>query len=182
MNTYQFYLTEMGFVSLILILLSLLITIYLIRVKSKPRSSWLLISFFCAVILNGLTMLIANAWVFWGSMLMPAQDAWVLLGGVALAQYAYHYPQLDQKREARFILVITGSVAIFSVGYSLYYALQYIFKYSANLDVNPAYYLLLPIMTLFIAQISLLCLFPGHGKEPSGRPYQAACQSRLPPP
>jgi PAS domain S-box-containing protein len=155
MNIFQFYLTEMGFVSLILIFLSLLITVYLIQARSKSRSSWLLISFFCAVILNGLTMLIANAWVFWGGMLMPAQDAWVLLGGVALAQYAYHYPQLDQKHEARFILVITGSVAIFSVGYSLYYALQYIFKYSADLEVNRAYYLLLPIMTLFIVAVFL---------------------------
>ncbi len=155
MNTHQFYLTEMGFVSLILIFLSLLITVYLIQVRSKSRSSWLLIGFFCSVILNGFTMLIANAWVLWGAMFMPAQDAWILLGGVALAQYAYHYPQLDQKHEARFVLVVTSSVALFAATYSLYYALQYIFEYSADLDVNQAYYLLLPSMTLVIVAVFL---------------------------
>ena len=66
MNTFQFYLTEMGFVSLILIILSLVFTIYLLRVKTKSRSSWLLIGFFFTVIANSLTMLIANGWFFWG--------------------------------------------------------------------------------------------------------------------
>src|SRR5512139_2656427 len=101
MNTFQFYLTEMGFVSVILIIVSLVITLYLMQGKIQTRSSRLLLIFFGSVIANGVTMLIANAWIPWGSMLMPAQDAWVLLGGIALGQYAYQYPQFDQKREAR---------------------------------------------------------------------------------
>lgn len=155
MDTFQFYLTEMGFVSIILIILSLVITVYLIQVKSKPRSSWFLIIFFGAVILNGITMLITNGWVFWGNMLQPAQDAWILLGGIALARYAYQYPQYDQKREARLVLVITSCVAVFAAAYSIYYAIQYIFYYTPGFDENQAYYILLPLMTLFIVAVFL---------------------------
>ena len=62
MDTFQFYLTEMGFVSVILIILSLVITFTLCRGKSKSRSDRLFIGFFGSVIANGVTMLIANAW------------------------------------------------------------------------------------------------------------------------
>jgi PAS domain S-box-containing protein len=155
MDTFQFYITKMGFVSLVLIILSLLITTYLVREKSKAGSIWLLISFFGAVIANNLTMLLANGWVFWGDALMPAQDAWILLGGVALGQFAYHFPEYEQKREARLVLIFTGGVALFAVGYSVYYAAQYFFDYSPGMDDSDAYYLLMPLMTLFLIGVFL---------------------------
>lgn len=155
MNTFEFYLTGMGFVSMILIILSIVITIYMLQSTTKSRSSWLLIGFFISVIANSITMLFANAWVYWGDMLMPAQDAWILLGGVALAQFAYQIPQYDQKREARWMLAITATVALFAVGYSLDYMIRYIFFYTPGLNENQAYYLLLPIMTVFTVAIFL---------------------------
>ena len=155
MSGHQFYLSEMGFVSLILILLSLTVTVYLIKGRSLNRSGWLLIGFFVAVIANSVTMLVANGWIFWGSMLMPGQDAWIILGGVPLAQFAYHTPRYDQKHEARIVLAITGVVALFAIGYSLYYAVSYLFFYQPGMEESQAYYLLLPLMTLFVFAVFL---------------------------
>jgi PAS domain S-box-containing protein len=155
MSIFQFYLTEMGFVSVILIIVSLVITLYLMRGKERSRSGRLLLTFFGSIIANGVTMLIANAWIPWGSMLMPAQDAWILLGGIALALYAYQYPQFDQKQEAKLILVFTSGVAIFAAGYSIYYAIQFVVSYPPGIDESQAYYLLLPLMTFFIVAVFL---------------------------
>lgn len=117
----------MSFISVMLVILSSMITIYLVQSSKKTSSTWLLICFFFAVIANSLVTLAANGWVFWGHMLMPAQDACILLGAVPLALYAYRYPDYDQKRESRFVLALTGAVALLAVGYSLYYAYLYMF-------------------------------------------------------
>ena len=73
----QFLLTRLGFTSIILILLCLVILIYLLTIRHKSRASWLLIGFYLAVIANYVTMLLSNGLMFWNYWLAPVQDAWL---------------------------------------------------------------------------------------------------------
>ena len=111
----QFVLTKLGYASIILILLCLVILIHLLIIRHKSFAAWLLIGFYLAVIAGSVTMLLANALEFWGYSLEPAQDAWTLVGAFALALFAYHFPTYDQPREARWVTLTFGLMALLAL-------------------------------------------------------------------
>ena len=151
----QFFLTRLVYTSTILIILCLMILIHLLTIKHRSPAAWYLIGFYLAIIASSVSMLFGNALLFWGYWLAPAQDAWLLVGAVALALFAYHFPNYDQPREARWVTLAFGMLALFTVGYSVIFAVRFFLTFSPDLLVPEAYFLLFPLATLLLVGIFL---------------------------
>jgi signal transduction histidine kinase len=138
-----------AFIGMTLCLLALTIMVYLYR-RQKTQSIWLLIGFFGAVALSGIATILTNSFLFWGSMLDPWQDAFVLLGGVSLALFAYQFPRNDQLREGRWVAGLMIALFVIAMGYIAVFNYQYLFAYTPGLSAADAYYALMPLGTLIV--------------------------------
>ena len=119
---------------------------YLLQVKNKSRSSWMLLWFFLCIIFSSIATILTNTGTTWDWAFAPAQDALLILGGVFLVQFAYLYPANDQTGEARRVTVIFAVLALAALSYAIFFALQFLSNLPAQLDENPAYYLITPLV------------------------------------
>jgi two-component system nitrate/nitrite sensor histidine kinase NarX len=138
-----------AFIGLTLCLMALTILVYLYR-RQKTLSIWLLMGFFGAITLSGIATILTNAFVFWGTMFDPWQDAFVLLGGVSLALFAYQFPRNDQPREGRWVAGLMIGLFVIALGYTAVFNYQYLFAYTPELSAADAYYTLMPLGTLIV--------------------------------
>ena len=164
-------LSSYAIIGLTLFILAASITVYLLRLNQKSRATWALIVFFALVAISGLTMIMANAIFHWDRLFVPWQDFWILAGGVALVYFAYSLPQYEPSLEARTAVLLMGSLAFLALAYSIFFDYRFLFHWTPDLNVNDAYYLLLPLGTLLIVFIFLrrsLHLSAGSGLSPEG--------------
>ncbi len=138
-----------------LLILSLAIAVFLLRQPSKSRPTWLLAAFFVSVAISGAVTILANGFMFWDRLFAPWQDAWVLIGGVAMSQFAYHFPRRDRMLEARGALLLFAVLALLAVGYSLLFDYQFIFHWMPGMNVSDTFYLLLPLSTVLLVAFFL---------------------------
>jgi signal transduction histidine kinase len=151
------YLSFTGYaiVGLTLFILASTITVWLLRLPSKSTATWWLTGFFAAIAASGAATILANGIPFWDRLFDPWQDAFVILGGLALTQFAYRFPQPDQPREAKVALLIIGALALLSVGYGIVFDYRFVFQWSPDVDVSTVFYTFMPIGTLLSFAILL---------------------------
>lgn len=138
-----------------LMITSLAVLLLIVRQPAKPRAAWLVGVFFGCIATSGATTVLANSLVFWSSLFAPWQDFWVIAGGVALAQYAFVASGETHRREARIVLALTGILALAALTVCLVFSYRFVFRWSPDLDVPQAYYLLLPLGTLLVVAVFL---------------------------
>jgi signal transduction histidine kinase/HAMP domain-containing protein len=126
---------------------------YLLWVKNKSRSSWMLLWFFLCVILSSIATILTNSGAIWDWAFAPAQDAILILGSVFLVRFAYLYPSDDQPGEARVITTAFAVLALTSVGYAFSFAVRFISNLPTEVDENPAFYLITPIAIIILVLI-----------------------------
>lgn len=127
--------------------------VYLLRVKNKSGSTWMLFWFFLCVILSSIATIITNIGTAWDWAFAPSQDALLILGGVFLVRFAYLYPSSDQPREARWVVTFFAIVAIVALAYAMSFAIRYLANLPGDLAENKVYYLLTPVtisLTVFV--------------------------------
>ena len=137
-----------AFVSVVLVVQGLAVTLYLLQLKNKSRATWYLFQFFLAFVASSLTMFFANTVMPWRDVLLPFQDVLIIFGGVALVDLAYYFPENDHPREAKWVLGAVTAFAVFATSYSLIFAYRYIFDWTPALYVDDRYYLLMPTGTI----------------------------------
>ena len=90
------------------LLLALIITGYLISVKGKSRSTWMLIGFFAAFTLTLLSnFLLFSMYVPWRYIWGYSQGLTLFVGVIALIQFAYHFPENRHPRESKIALGVS---------------------------------------------------------------------------
>ncbi len=122
---------------------------YLVQVKNKTRSSFLLLWFFLSIMLSSIATILTNSGFDWSRALAPSQDAMLLLGGVFLLSYAYAFPTNDQPQEARIAVAIYAIPMVTSLAYSIYFAVVFVANLPAQIAENQVIYLITPIAILF---------------------------------
>ncbi len=127
--------------------------LYLLRVKNKSSSTWMLLWFFLCVILSACATIVTNMGTAWDYAFAPSQDAFLILGGVFLVRFAYLYPTSDQPREARWVIMFFEILAVVALIYSFSYAIWYFVNLPVDHRDPQLYYLLTPIvisLTVFV--------------------------------
>ncbi len=118
---------------------------YLLQVKNKSRSSWMMLLFFLCIILSSIATILTNTGTSWDWAFAPAQDAFIILGGVFMVKFAYLYPSDDQPGEARIIVSVFMTLALVTLAYSLFFALQFLENLLTQIKEVRAYYLITPL-------------------------------------
>jgi signal transduction histidine kinase/HAMP domain-containing protein len=119
--------------------------IYLLRIRDKTNSTWVLLWFFLCVVLSSIATIVTNIGIAWDWAFAPSQDAFLILGGVFLVRFAYLYPANDQPSEARWVLAFFVVLASVAMTYAASFAIRYIAYLPGNLAENQVYYLLTPV-------------------------------------
>jgi signal transduction histidine kinase len=140
--------TGYAIVGLTQFIMATTIVVSLLRLPSKSSATRLLTVFFAAIAASGAAMILSNGLPFWDRAFDPWQDTFVLLGGVALTQFAYRFPQPDQPREAKLVLWLMGGLALLSVAYSLAFDFRFIFQWTPDLDISDVFHAFMPIGTV----------------------------------
>jgi hypothetical protein len=90
------------------LLLALIITGYLISVKEKSKSTWMLIGFFAAFTLTLLSnFLLFSMYVPWRHVWGYGQGITLFVGVIALIQFAYHFPENRHPTESKIAMGIS---------------------------------------------------------------------------
>jgi signal transduction histidine kinase len=126
---------------------------YLLQVKNKSMSSWMLLWFFLCVIPSSIATILTNTGTTWGRAFAPAQDAMLILGGLFLVRYAYAYPSEDQPGETRLVVTMYATLTLAVMGYAVFFAVQFLSNLPAQLDEYRAYYLITPLAMVFAVLI-----------------------------
>lgn len=132
-------------VGMIMLVLAGTSFVYLLRVKNKSGSTWMLFWFFLCVVLSSIATIVTNIGTAWDWAFAPSQDAMLILGGVFLVRYAYSYPSSDQPREARRVVTFFAIAAIVALAYAVSFAIRYVANLPGDLAENQVYYLLTPV-------------------------------------
>lgn len=141
---------------------------YLLRIKNKSKSSWMLLWFFLGVILSSIATILTNTGTDWAWAFAPSQDAFLILGGVFLVRFAYIYPTADQPAEARVVLSVYTLLAVVSLSYAFIFAIRFLSKIPAQIEENQAYYLLTPLVIVLG-----IIVFLKRSQHLSGQPTDA---------
>lgn len=173
MDSFQLNLSLFALVGVIMLVLSGASFGYLVWVKNKSRSSWMLLWFFLCVIFSSIATILSNTGLVWDWAFAPAQDALLILGSVFLVRFAYLYPTDDQLDEARIITAIFVILALTAVGYALSFAIRYISNLPNDIDENQAFYLITPI-----AIVILVLIFFRRSQHSSAQTIKANREAR----
>jgi nitrate/nitrite-specific signal transduction histidine kinase len=150
MDSSQLNLGIFALVGVIMLVLSGASFSYLVWVKNKSRSSWMLLWFFLCVIFSSIATILTNTGLVWAWAFAPTQDALLILGSVFLVQFAYLYPADDQPGEARLVTVIFSILALGTAGYALSFAIRFLSSLPIQIDENQAFYLITPVVIVFL--------------------------------
>ncbi|MFN2197598.1 MAG: hypothetical protein ACK2UW_15880, partial [Anaerolineales bacterium] len=153
MNASPFNFGIFTLVGVIMLVLSSTSCAYLFGLKNKSEASRMLMWFFACVIASGAATLLTNLGTSWAWAFAPAQDAFLILGGVSLVRFAYIYPVDDQPREARWAFALYLALALFALGYAAVFGVRYLASLPEDLQENQAFYLLTPLMLLLVVGI-----------------------------
>lgn len=118
---------------------------YLLSIPNRSRASQLLLGLFLCVVLSALATLVTNLGMAWNRAFAPAQDAFLILGGIFLSRFAYAFPAQEDVAESRLVAHTFDSLAALAIGYAVYFAFAYLSSLPVEIDETRAYYLLTPI-------------------------------------
>ena len=160
--------------------------IYLLRVKTKSNSTWMLLWFFLCVIFSSIATILTNIGTAWDWAFAPSQDALLILGGVFLVRFAYLFPTSDQPREARWVVTFFVILALAALTYAVIFAIRYIANLPGDLNENQAFYLLTPV-AMFISVIVFFrrsihwSVPPNNSNEEETKPIKPSVKSLFKP-
>jgi DNA-binding NarL/FixJ family response regulator/signal transduction histidine kinase len=123
MSMSGFYFNQYALSHLALFILTLVMTVYLLRLKEKNAASWLFTLFFVAI--TGFAAVsILEATAVWSRRFYAVHLQLVVasLALVAILQFAYHFPQaqVGQRREARIVLLLSLLATALAAGWAVY--------------------------------------------------------------
>ena len=121
---------------------------YLLTVKNKSLSSWMLLWFFLCIIFSAIATILTNSGTTWERAFAPAQDATLILGGVFLVRFAYIYPENDQPHEANLVVAIFALLGVATLIYSTTFAALFLASLPDPIEENQYYYLVTPVAIL----------------------------------
>lgn len=166
------------FISLTAAVFQVMLIYYLLRLKRKSRATSYIIGFFCSFLLGLISIFLTNALVFWGGALWAFQDAWLALGAMYLVLFLYRFHESSISKEMLFFAGLFGVIALFSLIYSVYYAIEYIFNWYPSIKVNELYPSILPGVILIgvlvlIRRIYFHAELPSPAKDGWGKVFKA---------
>jgi signal transduction histidine kinase/HAMP domain-containing protein len=127
--------------------------IYLLVVKNISNSSRMLRLFFFCVILSSLATIVTNIGTSWDWAFAPAQDAFLILGGIFLVRFAYLFPENDQPVESRRFIFGYAVIAGLALTYAVIFAIRYFANLPEELQEIQAYYYLTPLSILLLVGV-----------------------------
>ena len=142
------------FEGVLLFVIALAAFFFVFLLKEKTRATWLLIAFFGCMTLLGFARILEGT--VGGSLFILLQDAFITIGGLFLVQFAYHFPQYDQPREARVALIIYSLIVLLTLGTILILAIK-AYRNPEEFISTPEYYWYLMPLAILIAIV--LCLW-----------------------
>jgi signal transduction histidine kinase/HAMP domain-containing protein len=173
-------------VGVIMIVLAGSSFLYLLWIKNKTSSTWMLMWFFLCVILSALATIVTNIGTAWDWAFAPSQDALLILGGVFLARFAYLYPQNDRPGEARWVFIFFVLLAAAVLTYAISFAFQYFAYLPGELNENQSFYLITPaaigLLVIIFFRRSLHCSTQNlHSADLKNPPQKTFCKALLRP-
>jgi hypothetical protein len=91
-------------IALTLSIMAAFITLYIARLPQKARSTGWFAAFFLGITLVTLALFLEASILVWGRLFFGLRVCAALAAQASLIQFAYHFPQNDQPREARLLL------------------------------------------------------------------------------
>jgi signal transduction histidine kinase len=157
--------TTNTFEGVLLLLIALAALIFMLPLKDRTGATWRLTLFFACMALLGFCRILEGT--VGGILFVMLQDTFITSGGLFLVQFAYHFPQYDQPREAR------RALAAYCLLVSL--SLAMILAVGINATRNPNDLIAVPelfwyLMPLAIVVAIILCLrrslyYAGHSSH-----------------
>jgi signal transduction histidine kinase len=153
------------FEGVLLFIIALAAFLFLIPLKDKTKATWLLSAFFICMALLGFARILEGT--VGGTLFVLLQDAFIILGGLFLVQFAYHLPQYDQPREARIALLVYSLITLLAFGTILILGIE-AYRNPEEFISTPEYYWYLMPLAILLAIV--LCLrralhYAGHSKQ-----------------
>jgi signal transduction histidine kinase/CheY-like chemotaxis protein len=102
--TIQMLLIYDSIIALTLSIMAAFITLYIARLPQKARSTGWFAAFFLGITLVTLALFLEASILVWGWLFFGLRVCAALAAQASLIQFAYHFPQNDQPREARLLL------------------------------------------------------------------------------
>jgi GAF domain-containing protein/HAMP domain-containing protein len=149
----------------LLFIIALAAFIFMVPLKKKTTATLLLGTFFMCMALLGFTRILEGT--VGGLLFVQLQDAFIILGGLFLIQFAYHFPEYDQPREARTVLIVYVLIVLLALGTIFVLGID-AYRNPEKIITSPEYYWYL--MPLAIVLAVFLCLrralyYAGHSRE-----------------
>ena len=122
-----FYFDEYGYAytAVCLLIMAAYAAVHLALVRPPhPPARWLLFFFLCLMAGN-LAVLLTNTLIYWGVIFAPLSDAFVLLGGVALVQFATIFPEERPAQQMKWTLAALLALTIAAFGAALAWAISF---------------------------------------------------------
>ncbi|UCC54410.1 MAG: HAMP domain-containing protein, partial [Anaerolineaceae bacterium] len=126
---------------------------FTILIEGKSKATWLMIAFFGCMALLGCARILEGT--VGGQLFILAQDAFIVLAGLLLVEFAYHFPQYDQPREERIALIIYALITLLTLGTILILAILNFSSPKAFIAAPEYYWYLMP---LAIVIAIIICL------------------------
>jgi signal transduction histidine kinase/HAMP domain-containing protein len=161
----RFAFSSYAIIGLTLVIIATSIAVYLLGIKPKNSATKSFILFNICIALSGAATILSNAIIHWGSIFMPWQDFWILLGGYAFSQFAYRISKKERTKEAKIVLSILASLIFLAFVYCVVFSYRVVFNWEPGLDVSDYYYALLPIGILMVVFVFLRNALQLSGKE-----------------
>ncbi|MCB0167954.1 MAG: PAS domain S-box protein [Anaerolineae bacterium] len=135
------------FEGVLLFIISFTAVISLIPLK-KSKPILLLLAFFGCMAILGMIRIVEGTVV--GLLFTQLEDTCIILGGVFLVQFAYHFPVYDQPREARLLLGLYIMLTLVALGTIFGLALE-AYRYPESLIISPEYFWYLNPLAILLA-------------------------------
>jgi len=152
-------------IGLTLVIIASSIAVYLSGVKPKNPATKSFILFNICIALSGVATILSNTIIHWGSIFVPWQDFWILLGGFAFSQFAYRISQREHTKESKIVLSILATLIFLAFVYCVVFGYRVLFNWEPSLDVSDYYYALLPIGILMVVFVFVRNALQISGKE-----------------
>lgn len=122
----SFYLTEAAISNLSILIVALIITAYLLRLRDKSRTTWFLAAFFATQVILMMLYIYADvvAPFRYISVHIPILQYLVIFTGyLLLMQFAYHFPYLppQHEKEVRIVTFLSVVFFCFEVGIAVFF-------------------------------------------------------------
>lgn len=145
--------SSVTFEGVLLFIIALAALISMLPLKKKTKATLLLCVFFSCMALLGFSRILEG--IVGGLLFIQLQDTFIILGGVFLVQFAYHFPHYDQPREARTVLTVYVLIVLLALGTVFAVGID-AYRHPEDTITSPEYFWYL--MPLAIVLAVFLCI------------------------